>query len=398
MVCSGSTQWTENEPSIFCSAQQCYPIPTIKNLEDEDLFPKNVFETGIINKAKLPVNVGWSSVNTILEEEDSVCKANSYEYQVTGASGTYTKSVLSSVRICDTIQECKDVWEEAREREDVAAMNRAKAIADELRKKVTDPTGSITIHNDEPSSQYPTYNFLTGQYDYVLAHQQEVTQDVVRRAFEACVLSPGTSYQLKVRACSDERGTDCQKWDSTNLLSFSTSLSPELISPYDPDWEGPNSSTIDLSDETQIPIRFQWCDTMQQHASSFLLQTSASYSPDSPQATRKERSFGRESTGFVSIPGSLEELLLSVDIEYFWRLIPCFDGSCDSRKSSHIWSLTPTIDFSQPQLLTPNETTLNMTNSLEWARIPGAEYYLVHIKGPGLNTTRAVQALSFPLS
>src|SRR3989344_634279 len=68
-----------------------------------------------------------------------------------------------------------------------------------------------------------------------------------------CLLKSDTDYQWRVRACLDAGGTDCGDWPDSQ--DFSTSLAPELISPYDPDWEGTTSTK-----NVALPITLDWCD------------------------------------------------------------------------------------------------------------------------------------------
>ncbi len=69
-----------------------------------------------------------------------------------------------------------------------------------------------------------------------------------------CTLKSNTDYSWQVRACLDSGCGDCGSWSSSQ--SFSTSLSPEPLKPYDPDWQGPNGA-----ENVSIPTEFKWCDT-----------------------------------------------------------------------------------------------------------------------------------------
>lgn len=68
-----------------------------------------------------------------------------------------------------------------------------------------------------------------------------------------CQLKSGNSYFWQVQACVDANGADCGEWSSQQ--TFDTSLSPELISPYDSDWLGENKE-----EDVEVPITLDWCD------------------------------------------------------------------------------------------------------------------------------------------
>ncbi|MFA7142278.1 MAG: hypothetical protein WC157_03175, partial [Candidatus Paceibacterota bacterium] len=57
-----------------------------------------------------------------------------------------------------------------------------------------------------------------------------------------CWLKSGKTYNLTIQTCCNEDGTECNKGGSFN---FTTSYSPELKSPEDLDWSGPNYSAHD---------------------------------------------------------------------------------------------------------------------------------------------------------
>lgn len=89
-VCAGPEEWQRaNAIPNWCSCEgKCYIPPTPKELQDETLQPKNVFETqgeGDPKKPKLPVVLGWQD-NAAKQIVADGCSVGSYVYEITGGT------------------------------------------------------------------------------------------------------------------------------------------------------------------------------------------------------------------------------------------------------------------------------------------------------------------------
>ncbi len=97
-----------------------------------------------------------------------------------------------------------------------------------------------------------------GSYHYVIVdnNSKEVIEGYAGGSsveITGCRLKSNKSYTWRVQACLSSDGSDCGVWSEPQ--SFNTSQSPELISPYDPDWQIASSTG-----EAEVPITLDWCD------------------------------------------------------------------------------------------------------------------------------------------
>lgn len=111
------TPSVKGSANCMCSANACYPAPTPKNLKDQTLLPKNIFEDpkqdGSIadsNKLKLPVNFGWDDIGQWAQDNSKrACTVESYKYEIAGSNLSYSHVVPSpSVKpvLQDTVTSC----------------------------------------------------------------------------------------------------------------------------------------------------------------------------------------------------------------------------------------------------------------------------------------------------
>jgi len=66
-----------------------------------------------------------------------------------------------------------------------------------------------------------------------------------------CSLKPETTYTWTVKACCNAEGTLC---GAESNWSFTTSAAPEPLSPYDPDFAGPEQA-----EDIPLPVTLRWC-------------------------------------------------------------------------------------------------------------------------------------------
>jgi len=71
----------------------------------------------------------------------------------------------------------------------------------------------------------------------------------------SCSFKSNFTNAWETTPCCSVEGTNCKPWEDVDEWKFTTNLAPELVSPYDPDWEGPASTESVL-----VPITLDWCD------------------------------------------------------------------------------------------------------------------------------------------
>lgn len=196
---------------------------------------------------------------------------------------------------------------------------------------------------------------------------------------DKCNLLPDIDYSLRVQTCVNGNGTDCGQLSSP--ISVKTSPAPELLSPFDKDFEG--------SDEGQakIPVSLTWCPAP--GARSFRV------SVDEKQGTSIfSLGFGPGATEYRDEPspqGGLQ--LLNKDISYLWKVAACFAGQ-DAKDCpvSQLWGVKPgeytiaRLILRSPQYDERSPGTvpaINLYSSLEWTGDPFTQFYLVRLTGGG---------------
>jgi hypothetical protein len=170
----------------------------------------------------------------------------------------------------------------------------------------------------------------------------------------SCFLKSRTTYNWGVMACCNADGTNCS--DHSNW-SFKTNSSPEIITPDDPDWDGP-----EINEDITIPVEFDWCDVP--NTKSYVLRIYADGVIDNV-------------TGTGSSEGTpISKLILGMygDIEYFtgntnyeWDLASCINSNatdcgagCGSSESYQDCG-----DFTQKRFLLTQETELTPPDLLK---------------------------------
>lgn len=208
-----------------------------------------------------------------------------------------------------------------------------------------------------------------------------------------CGLKSDSAYQWRARACSDAGGTNCGDW--SGIQGFNTSPAPELISPYDSDWNGSSSA-----ENIGIPIKFDWCDIS--GAQSYFLNFYKDGKLFYPILIDKEKS------GALNSELNLGTEILTKYNNYDWEVASCLnENGTKCGGYGQYWSLT-TGDASIPipNILTPTSTqgvpVVNMSDSLSWKSLAlqGALSYRYEIKKDNATitdstTTSGVTSVSF---
>ena len=99
-------------------------------------------------------------------------------------------------------------------------------------------------------------------YQYRVAGDSAIENSVTESEVEMknCTLASKSSYSWQAKACLQG---NCGKW--SDQQNFSTSLAPELLLPYDPDWEKGSEKAEGVS----LPVKLDWCDVKE--AQSWLM-------------------------------------------------------------------------------------------------------------------------------
>lgn len=212
---------------------------------------------------------------------------------------------------------------------------------------------------------------------------QGITAPPIRDAIVSrneCTLKPGTSYEFQIKAC--EGGTCSQP----GKQSFDTSNAPQLLTPYDQDWEDKESS----NDAVPFPITLKWCEV-----------------PDSEYYTLNISNEGVQKTLNSTKPEFTDYLqeIQKLETPFSWNITSC-DSSLLCSVISQTWSFLAGKDITlqPPTLKSPafngsSVPVVNYSSSLVWSSetnlVPA---YLLHIEGPGLNKEFFVSAFEYPLN
>ncbi|TSC56870.1 MAG: hypothetical protein Greene071421_380 [Parcubacteria group bacterium Greene0714_21] len=227
------------------------------------------------------------------------------------------------------------------------------------------PDGSVcsveTYKYEVPAALLPTT-------DTVPAAKHDIVVDE-----DECKLASQTSYNFQVQACANG---PC---GATGTLPFTTSPAPQLLSPYDPDWEGKENAA------THFPAEFNWCEYPDSSVKSYTLNA-YEVKADGTQGTKVllTGTSSREKTTYSdsSLRGGVNRL--GRGASYFWEIGACTDSQAKQCGIlSQLWKVVPGGELKAPINLSPSSGSfVNMTDALQWQHRVFATHYVVHIKGP----------------
>ncbi|MDO8577290.1 MAG: pilin [Candidatus Wildermuthbacteria bacterium] len=196
-----------------------------------------------------------------------------------------------------------------------------------------------------------------------------------------CALTPNTPYEFSVRACASN---SCGK--TSEKLNFTTSNTLQLLSPYDPDWEGTQGGIA------PVPVTLQWCPHLE--ANSYKIRA-YKVNPETQERGELVLPFGTEK-GITKYVDSFLNTFLRGDPAqpetslYEWEISPCKDSNLkDCGIGSQAWRILPGGELAVPSLRTPaNNAAVNMQDSLSWGYVPFASRYGVEISTVGADTSK----------
>lgn len=202
-----------------------------------------------------------------------------------------------------------------------------------------------------------------------------------------CQLKSNLDYQWQVRACLDSGGTDCGEWSDTS--NFSTNLAPELVGPYDPDWQGAAQEG-----STPTPVFLDWCDVKEANSlllKIYILQGGEKICHPSLLSTKDGQAFCDSwiIRGKRRDPEQLEKKIFSDftdedmyfftgDTNYGWEIATCTDNSgLECKDFSQQWTFTTKEKESLETFLIspPNDPLgqkpVGLSLVLDWRKDPG---------------------------
>ncbi|MFA5355213.1 MAG: pilin [Candidatus Paceibacterota bacterium] len=123
---------------------------------------------------------------------------------------------------------------------------------DDLTEIVSEPENYCTVGSYQFYIATTTSDNASGTTKIVSGNQlQEITDSAYKLQ---CELETGKEHQWKVKGCLDADGVDCGEW--SELQNMTTSYSPELYSPFDPDWGGDEAGHPTQEEISSL----KWCE------------------------------------------------------------------------------------------------------------------------------------------
>jgi len=204
----------------------------------------------------------------------------------------------------------------------------------------------------------------------------------------SCSLKSNSSHNWQVKACCTSDGQNCGS-ESTGW-SLETNITPELVSPFDPDWVGKKSKEM-----VPIPCTLDWCDVKE--AKSYFLKIDKDGKLHYPLTVENDSGLKSEIT--------LGPEVITKFNTYDWRIATCLNDDwtkcgtkCSDEESgqdcgdySQTWKITTgEISLPAPEIISPTSTdgipVINFYSSLGWktAGIEGATAYRYEIYKEGL--------------
>ncbi len=203
---------------------------------------------------------------------------------------------------------------------------------------------------------------------------------------DSCVLKSNATHPWQTQACCTTGGQNCGPQSNWN---FSTSLAPEPISPYDPDWQGTEKVAENL-----FPF-FEWCPV--EDARSYFL-TIYEKEGNEFKLLLPERVIV-PLTHYDDDRGWQE---LKTGTSYGWQVAQCPEIDTPQEECSifsQFWGVLIGEELAIPTRLRPEDmSAVNLLTRLSWLGNRYATGYLLHIQGGGISEEFPVTGFAeFPL-
>lgn len=215
-----------------------------------------------------------------------------------------------------------------------------------------------------------------------------------------CTFQSHTTNHWQVQACCTSDGQNC---GTPSDWEFETTLPPELVSPEDPDWDGPEYAEPNWNPAEKFQVHFDWCSVP--GAQSYYMRAYKAvieggekhlYCPAIACPAVIEDG--------MSVPASVSEAFVDFNLDAFtkqthydWEIAAClqddgrqcgetcpansqWDHSCT--EYSQRWSLFGSIGLKKVELLAPPDgAVVNKLDVLSWEHVDGAKSYIYEISG-----------------
>ncbi len=221
----------------------------------------------------------------------------------------------------------------------------------------------------------------------------------------SCLLKSDATHDWRTKGCCTTDGNNCGPESS---WQFKTNLVPEPVSPYDPDWNGPEYATPTWNEEEIFPVRLDWCDVSK--AKSYYMKNYR-YAPGEETKTDKtgedyclsdfcptitagqtarQSPFVLKSENYFSLEEFTKGTL------YDWQLSTCLDkdgGQCslscptDAKWDNSCtqlgqkWSFFSQLELLPPEIIFPKGQTVNILDNLQWMNAGGTNSYRYFLWG-----------------
>lgn len=256
-----------------------------ENLENYPLLKTCIEPSENKNSINLPLKIDWNE-NSYWQEEDGNCGPFGCKAYAGGAqSYVFTLYIDKKTDDDDPSNDDEAKWVSNPEEIIYKDQNINDYIAKDINK-----------YNQEVSQGYfSTVLNLNNQPSYIEGGEYRSSEYNLKVDHNACWLKSGNTdgFTIKVQTCCNEDGTDC---NSGITDTFKTTTAPELKSPEDLDWEGPNwnswdawagdeyepfdwetqsipASTNNDSIKLDIPVKLDWCDLSENRLESNLIKS-----------------------------------------------------------------------------------------------------------------------------
>lgn len=232
---------------------------------------------------------------------------------------------------------------------------------------------------------------------------------------QSCTFKSNSNNTWASSPCCNNDGTNCKPWEDVPEQSFSTNYAPELIYPYDPDWENEEQGLGIIGKSSSLEL--DWCDVSE--AESYRLRFYLSDEECHPLLSIFEGNkqvCGTELIEKEYRDGDLKLLysdftdegdkFFTKNTDYFWEVQACLEErGFNCKEFSQLWAFE-TTDFSLPSSLLvypPNdprgEESVGLPLILNWNDIGAIKSYLYFVS-PGNITDKVTvsqsNALDYP--
>ncbi|MFA5742415.1 MAG: pilin [Candidatus Paceibacterota bacterium] len=208
-----------------------------------------------------------------------------------------------------------------------------------------------------------------------------------------CFLESSRTYEWHVQACCDSNGTTC---GPASNWSFTTSLAPELDSPYDPDWAGPEKI-----ENVDLPVSLKWCkinETNSHDIRFFLVKNGVEQCHPSllngTECTTYPFNLKTQTNSEITVFQDTDLNFFTKSSEYRWEISSCkgyVNSECElfgqkwsfSTKDTNLIAASGYLPSNDPTGATP----IGLPVDFSWVKTPGANSYIFELNPVNIKKT-----------